>query len=156
MSRNGDRWTAGSERKVINVIAGLKEPQGVGYVPSSDTLYIASAGDGSVRVFKAGNYEPAWQIDLGDDADNEFLFVEHLGHWLHSPLRLAFDNGAEKDIGVVIADESGRRVEIDRAPIPALRDDPGDTQRFQLGLGLFAIEIRDRVADVVDHRLRFR
>jgi YVTN family beta-propeller protein len=57
-------------RKVINVIAGLKEPQGVGYVPSSDTLYVANAGDGSVRIFKAGNYEPVGKIDLGSDADN--------------------------------------------------------------------------------------
>jgi YVTN family beta-propeller protein len=58
------------ERKVIKVITGLKEPQGVAYVPSSDTLYITNGGDGSVRVFKAGNYEPAGQIDLGSDADN--------------------------------------------------------------------------------------
>jgi len=59
-----------NERKVINVIAGLKEPQGVAYVPSSDALYVANGGDGSVKVFKAGNYEPDGQIDLGDDADN--------------------------------------------------------------------------------------
>jgi YVTN family beta-propeller protein len=58
------------ERKVIHVIAGLKEPQGVAYVPSSDTLYVTSAGDGSVRIFRADNYEPAGRIDLGDDADN--------------------------------------------------------------------------------------
>jgi len=58
------------ERKVIKTITGLKEPQGVAYVPSSDTLYITNAGDGSVRVFKAGNFEPAGQIDLGSDADN--------------------------------------------------------------------------------------
>lgn len=36
-----------NERKVIHVFRGLKEPQGVAYVPSSDTLYIANAGDGS-------------------------------------------------------------------------------------------------------------
>ena len=59
-----------TERKVINIIAGLREPQGVGYVPSTDTLYVANAGDGSVRIFKAGNYEPAGKIDLGSDADN--------------------------------------------------------------------------------------
>jgi hypothetical protein len=59
-----------SERKVIHVFRGLKEPQGVAYVPSSDTLYVANAGDGSVRIFRADNFEPAGQIDLGDDADN--------------------------------------------------------------------------------------
>ena len=58
------------ERKVVHVIAGLKEPQGVAYVPSSDMLYIANAGDGSVRIFRADNYEPAGRIDLGEDADN--------------------------------------------------------------------------------------
>src|SRR5438045_1194380 len=33
-----------NERKVRQVITGLKEPQGVGYVPSNDTLYVANAG----------------------------------------------------------------------------------------------------------------
>ena len=47
------------ERKVIHVIRGLKEPQGVAYVPSSDMLYVANAGDGSVRIFRADNFEPA-------------------------------------------------------------------------------------------------
>jgi YVTN family beta-propeller protein len=58
------------ERKKIHVISGLREPQGVAYVPSSDTLYIANAADGSVRIFRADKYEPAGRIDLGDDADN--------------------------------------------------------------------------------------
>src|SRR5947209_3471104 len=59
-----------SSGKVIHTIGGLKEPQGVGYVPSMDTLYIANAGDGSVRVFLGPDYAVAGQIDLGDDADN--------------------------------------------------------------------------------------
>jgi DNA-binding beta-propeller fold protein YncE len=59
-----------NERKVIHVFRGLKEPQGVAYVPSSDMLYVANAGDGSVRIFRADNFEPDGQIDLGDDADN--------------------------------------------------------------------------------------
>jgi len=58
------------ERKVVHVIAGLKEPQGVAYVASSDRLYVANAGDGSVRIFRADNYEPAGRIELGEDADN--------------------------------------------------------------------------------------
>src|SRR5215217_3124273 len=59
-----------NDRKVIHVISGLNEPQGVAYVPSTDTLYVASGGDGSVRVFQAADYAAAAQIDLGDDADN--------------------------------------------------------------------------------------
>jgi DNA-binding beta-propeller fold protein YncE len=58
------------ERKVVHVITGFKEPQGVGYVPSSDMIYVANAGDGSVRIFRADTYEPAGRIDLGEDADN--------------------------------------------------------------------------------------
>jgi YVTN family beta-propeller protein len=58
------------ERKVINVIAGLKEPQGVGYHQSTDTLYVANAGDGSVRMFRGPDYSEAGRIDLNDDADN--------------------------------------------------------------------------------------
>jgi DNA-binding beta-propeller fold protein YncE len=57
-------------RKVIHVISGLKEPQGVAYVPSTDMLYVANAGDGSVRLFGGGDYAPAGAIELGDDADN--------------------------------------------------------------------------------------
>jgi DNA-binding beta-propeller fold protein YncE len=59
-----------NERKVVHVITGLKEPQGLGYVPSSDTLYVANAGDGSLHSFRAGDYAALGRIDLGDDADN--------------------------------------------------------------------------------------
>jgi DNA-binding beta-propeller fold protein YncE len=48
----------------------LKEPQGVAYVPSSDTLFVANAGDGSVLLFRGADYEAAGRIELGDDADN--------------------------------------------------------------------------------------
>lgn len=56
--------------KLLQTIAGLKEPQGVGYEPSTDMLYVANAGDGSVRLFEGNEYKPAGQIGLGSDADN--------------------------------------------------------------------------------------
>jgi hypothetical protein len=59
-----------NRHKVVHVITGLKAPQGIGYVPSSDTLYVANAGDGSVRLFRAEDYAAWGRIDLGDDADN--------------------------------------------------------------------------------------
>ncbi len=58
------------ERKLLRRITGLKEPQGVGYVASTDTLYVSNAGDGSVRLFQGADLSPAGRIDLGDDADN--------------------------------------------------------------------------------------
>lgn len=57
-------------RRLIRTIPRLKEPQGVGYEPSTDTLYVASAGDGSVRLFEGNDYKSAGQIELGSDADN--------------------------------------------------------------------------------------
>lgn len=58
------------QRKLIRTIGGLKEPQGVGYEPSTDTLCVANAGDGSVRMFEGSDYKATGQIELGSDADN--------------------------------------------------------------------------------------
>jgi YVTN family beta-propeller protein len=57
-------------RKVLQRISGLSEPQGVAYVSSTDTLYVANGGDGSVRLYRAEDYTPIGRIELGDDADN--------------------------------------------------------------------------------------
>jgi hypothetical protein len=59
-----------SEGKVRHVITGLKEPQGIGYVPATDTLFVANAGDGSVLLFRGESHAAAGRIDLGKDADN--------------------------------------------------------------------------------------
>jgi DNA-binding beta-propeller fold protein YncE len=59
-----------ANRKLIRRISGLREPQGVGYEPSTDMLYVANAGDGSVRLFEGNDYKPTGQIELGSDADN--------------------------------------------------------------------------------------
>jgi len=58
------------QAKVLQVLAGLKEPQGVGYLPSTDTIFVANGGDGSVRLFQGPNYTANGRIDLGSDADN--------------------------------------------------------------------------------------
>src|SRR4051794_37349948 len=59
-----------ANRKLISTMRGFKEPQGIGYEPSTDTLYIANAGDGSVRLMRADDFTLLGRIDLGDDADN--------------------------------------------------------------------------------------
>ena len=56
--------------KLIRAISGLKEPQGVGYVPATDTLYVANARDGSVQLFRGERYAPGDAVRLGSDADN--------------------------------------------------------------------------------------
>jgi YVTN family beta-propeller protein len=58
------------ERKVIQRISGLSEPQGVGYVPSADALYIANGRDGTLRVYTGAQYAEAARLKLGSGADN--------------------------------------------------------------------------------------
>jgi DNA-binding beta-propeller fold protein YncE len=55
---------------LLRRITGLKEPQGVGYVPTVDTLFVANGGDGSLRLFRGGDFAAAEKMQLGKDADN--------------------------------------------------------------------------------------
>src|SRR5260221_7341083 len=55
---------------LLRRIKGLREPQGVGYVAATDTVYVANAKDGSVVLFRGAALAPAGRIDLKDDADN--------------------------------------------------------------------------------------
>jgi YVTN family beta-propeller protein len=57
-------------RRLARTLTGLREPQGVGYEPTTDTLYVANARDGSVHLFQGADLVPAGSIALGDDADN--------------------------------------------------------------------------------------
>ncbi|HLG47083.1 MAG TPA: hypothetical protein VKY24_12650 [Reyranella sp.] len=54
----------------VRHITGLREPQGLGWHGATDTLYVANAGDGSVRLYQGPDFAPAGAIALGNDADN--------------------------------------------------------------------------------------
>jgi hypothetical protein len=56
--------------RLLHRVAGLSEPQGVGYVPSVDMLFVANGADGAVRVFKGGDFAPTGVQALDSDADN--------------------------------------------------------------------------------------
>ncbi len=58
------------DNETIRTLTRLHAPQGIGYVPSTDTIYVANAGDGSVRMFRGGDLTEVGQIALGSDADN--------------------------------------------------------------------------------------
>jgi YVTN family beta-propeller protein len=62
---------------VLRTITGLKEPQGVAYVGFADSVYVANAGDGSVRVLRGDDLAPIGRIELGDDADNVRVDAQH-------------------------------------------------------------------------------
>src|SRR5581483_1426311 len=57
-------------RKTVRTLFNLREPQGIGYVPSTDMLYVASGGNGSVTLYHGPNLTPSGEIVLGADADN--------------------------------------------------------------------------------------
>jgi hypothetical protein len=55
---------------LVKSIGDLKEPQGVLYIPDVDLLYVATGGDGAVRIFDATSFKLLRTIEFGDDADN--------------------------------------------------------------------------------------
>jgi DNA-binding beta-propeller fold protein YncE len=59
-----------AEGKVLHRIFGLNEPQGIGYVPSTDTIYVANAVDGTVHRYQGADFALLGTLKLGDDADN--------------------------------------------------------------------------------------
>jgi hypothetical protein len=59
-----------AQHRVAQRLDRLREPQGVGYAPAADTLVVADAKDGSVRLFAGTPLAPVGRLDLKDDADN--------------------------------------------------------------------------------------
>jgi len=57
-------------RKLVRTVGGFRQPQGVAFDESSDTLIVANAGDGSARLLRGEDLAPIATINLGEDADN--------------------------------------------------------------------------------------
>jgi DNA-binding beta-propeller fold protein YncE len=51
-------------------VAGLREPQGVAFIPALNRIFVANGGDGKCRIFDASTLKPAGQLDFSSDADN--------------------------------------------------------------------------------------
>jgi len=96
-------------------IADLQEPQGLGYSRSTDTLYVANGGDGSVRLFKGDELKPVASLKLGGDADN---------------VRIDQASGT-----VLVGYGSGAIAVIDAKTHSRMRDIPldGHPESFQIG-----------------------
>jgi DNA-binding beta-propeller fold protein YncE len=56
--------------KRITSIAGLKEPQGVYYVPGANRIFVANGDDGTCRIFDGTSYKPLDIEKFASDADN--------------------------------------------------------------------------------------
>lgn len=56
--------------KRIRTITGLHEPQGIGFVPELDRIFVANARSGVCEVFDGSSLKRIKSIKLSDDADN--------------------------------------------------------------------------------------
>jgi YVTN family beta-propeller protein len=78
-------------------IKGLKEPQGVAYVPADGSVYVAGGGDGTVRSFDSHTLKPLHEVSLGEDADNLRYDAAH------SQLLAGYGKGAIAVLGLDLA-----------------------------------------------------
>jgi YVTN family beta-propeller protein len=112
-------------RKVVHRIGRLRNPQGVGYLPSLDLLFVANAGDGSVRLYDGAQYGEAGRLDLGADADNVRIDAGV------NRVLVGYGAGA-----IAMIDPASRRKVLD-VPLPAhpesFQHDPG-THRIYVNL----------------------
>jgi hypothetical protein len=102
-------------RRTAVRVDGFSEPQGVGYEPTTDTVYVANGGDGSVRLLRGADFAALGRIELGEDADN--LRVDA------SRRRVLVGHG---DSGLAIIDVA-RRAKLSDIRLP------GHPESFQLG-----------------------
>src|SRR2546428_11877526 len=61
------------EAKVVQSTKGLDEPQGVLYVPGLDKIFVANAGNGTVKVYDGKSYALRKSIALGEESDTDNL-----------------------------------------------------------------------------------
>src|SRR3974377_1698536 len=56
--------------KRLTSITGLREPQGVFFVPKENKLFVANGDDGACRVFDGSSYKLLQTVHFPNDADN--------------------------------------------------------------------------------------
>lgn len=125
----------------IHAIDGLREPQGVTYVPKTDRIFVANGDDGTVRVFDGGAYTLVKAVHFPSDADDT--------RYDPATNRVFVGYGDEDHAGLGILDgATGRLLQTIRLP--------GHPESFQLeasGPRIFVnIPTDGNVVAVVDRR----
>jgi DNA-binding beta-propeller fold protein YncE len=106
------RWTLGSE------IKGLNEPQGVYYDDKTNRLYVATGGDGTVRIYDGKSLALQTMLELGDDADNIRVDPQSSDIWV------GYGNG-----GIAVIDSKDQKIgtiSLGSHPESFQFDQPGD------------------------------
>ena len=110
------------QAKVVRALRGLRAPQGIGYVPSADTLYVADDEDGLVHIFRGPELISSGQLALGDDADN--VRVDATSHRVF----VGYGSGG---LAVIDADRGAKIADIRLKAHPeSFRLDPSSTRIY--------------------------
>jgi DNA-binding beta-propeller fold protein YncE len=126
-------------RKTIRTITGLEEPQGVGYVPSTDAVYVANGKSGLVQVYRGADLTLLSRIKLGDDADN--VRVDEVARRVF----VGYGSGA---IAVIDAMTLAKLADIPlRAHPESFRLEPGGLRIFVNVPGANEIAVLDRASN---------
>jgi hypothetical protein len=72
----------------IHTVPGLREPQGVVYIPNRDEIIVSCGGDGTCRVYSGRDYDSLRSFDFKKDADN--LRLDSIAQKVY----VGFDDGA--------------------------------------------------------------
>lgn len=129
--------------QVIYSIPGLREPQGVTYVPKSNRLFVANGDDGSVRMFDGSTYKLLKSVHLSSDADDS--------RYDPATNQVYVGYGDAADAGIAILDgATGNLVATIRLP-----DHPESFQLEAAGEKIYVnIPSAGNIVDVLDRRTR--
>jgi hypothetical protein len=111
-----------AQRRVVQRLDKLREPQGVAYLPALDTLVVANAKDGSVRFYAGTPLVPTGRLDLRDDADNVRVLADG------KSVVVGYGSGG---LAVIDATTRGARAEIRLKEHPeSFQIDPASQRAF--------------------------
>lgn len=119
-------------------IKGLQEPQGVCYDGKKGRLYVATAGDGKLRIYDSKSLSLQNTLSLGSDADNVRYDQQTGDIWV------GFGSG-----GIAVIDSEGRptgTISLGTHPESFLFEDPGD-RAFVNVPKQFGVAVVDRKKD---------
>ncbi len=121
-------------------IKGLTEPQGVAYSSQNSELYVASGGDGTLRIYDGNSLKLRETLEFGGDADN----VRYDGR--SAQILVGFGDG-----GLGLVDASGQKIgTIPLSSHPeSFQLEEGDSRIFVNVPKEFAVAIADRTKHTV-------
>jgi len=111
--------------EVIEVISGLKKPQGLGYHAPTDALYVANGGDGTLAIFRGDDYRAIARTPLGEDADN--VRVDAVGNQVivaYSGGLAVIDSSSRNKVADIELKTHPEGFQLDRSHNRILANDP--------------------------------